>query len=553
MKNKKPLPILSIIWMAGALAHTDCCSAQIVAPKIPTQSDANKLFNLQLEIPDTATSGYPIVAKINFKNVSNQPLFFPDSNPDINYRFTVKDSVGNEVGRTKYGVNTSFAAIFRSKVSSLTPSSSLHFKFTLSRIYDMTKSGFYSVYVTRNAYHPKTNQLIEISSDTISVQVLEPTKNQSIILPDIESTQRANEVPSKLWKVGDTWKTIVEVFKTPSEMAASEPIPFASGLGVVPKDPVNIYYTYPMTIKVVSVEKDGTKNQATVEFTPAEDSPSYVSGRSVQVVVDRETNQLLEVKPQDLKPSNLLEKLGEKLVIVRPINGYAVGFPCDIIPISSLPQGESSTQLTSPDKLMSLSVSKTTAGEDELQSEKLTVLDKDWFRVTQKWPKGQKWWSQYVKEDFDTQIGMRVTTIGSSDVTFGAPNNGLQLGLGSEDALAFGGSAVHLRVALRNSLDKDVTLKPVLMGSNLNLTVMSAAQRAVPLTIAGKEAAAKPDLLFDRQVLPAHSTIYRDLLLSRNYDLSLSDAYSVSASASQVVEGTDSRLIAPNLKLRIVR
>ena len=533
------------------IAAVFCVATLLNQPRLHAQST---VASLTLDVDPTISSSSLLRATVKLTNNSNHSVLASSAGVLHECEFIVKSSSGDVVPLTRYGnqVTSALRLDFSTTRHMLLSGVSSTFSFPLNRLYDMAKPGTYSVNVSRTIFDPTTKNRVSLVSNTSTVQILEPTESKSVVEPDMALATDVNPFPSKLWKIGDTWKAIVEVFKTSSPMAANQPVVLNFGSGPVPNDPVMVIDTYPMTIKVVGVQKLPAGDQAAVQFLPDEGAPSYIHGRAVEVVVDRHTNQLLEVTSQNLKTGDVVEKLDEKLVLVRPINGYAVGFPCDIIPISSLLKGSSSSQLMSPDKTMSLSISKTDVDEDEVWSEKLSVRDKDWFRVTQKWVKGQKWWSQYVKEDFDSQIGMRATTIGNSEITFGVPDNGLQLGLGSEDALAIGGEAVHLRVALRNSTDKDIALKPVLIGSNFNLTVAGAGQPTVPLTIAGKEAAVAPVSLFDKQVLPAHSTIYRDLLLSRNYDLSLNGNYSVSATASQLVEGENSKLASPNLNVRII-
>ncbi len=514
-KNFHNVAAAVIALCAITAAAPLCPYAEAAGGVLPETSPAvAPVASMKVEVPAVVPVASFINARVTLKNISDKGLLLPTTLPLVDYKVVVKNSSGVTTPLTEYGESkTVSVAVYRSLDTGLSPGQSEVVDLPLNRIFDMTKTGKYFVSVTRRAFTPIGKQWTTITSDAVPIEVVNPVEGKSVVEQDTAPV--AGVLPSTSWKTGDTWKAIVEVFRSSSQMAANQPVSLSFGSGPVPNNPIIVIDTYPMTIKVVNIQKTQAGDQATMQFIPSGNAPSYVQGRNVQVVVDRQTNQLLEVKSQNLKPGDVVEKLDGKPILVRPINGYAAGFPCDIIPTSSLLGTESSTLLTSLDGAMSLSVSKVDGDNYKLWSEKLTVKDRNWFRVTQKWPNGQKWWSQYVKEDFDSQIGMRATTIGSSDLIFGTPMDGLQLGLASEDALAAGGEAVHLRVALRNTSDKDVTLIPVLMGNNLNLTVTDAAQRAVPLTVAGKEALAKPPLLFDTQILPAHSTIYRDLLLNK--------------------------------------
>ena len=548
-----------VVFFSLLSASKSDAQVKILSRAMEQQTDTDSVkMSLSLSAPDVAIVSSPIVIEVTLKNDSDQPLFFPGGYSG--YDFLVRSETKTPILPTLFGQNTmrTRQTSFAARALELPPRGSYSYKFPINRFYDMTKLGTYFLTASRevpvdgNPLHNK-----KIVSSEIHINVLPESETHALIEKwdkIVDSNYPLS--PSDVWRVGDTWKAMVEVFKSSSPMATDKPIAFNFGSGPIPNNTIMVIDTFSMTIKIVQVRKVGVQDQATVQFVPSDDAPSYVQGRTVEAAVDRQTGQLVELSSRGVlrgvESSDVVEKLNDIPVLVRPINGYVAGFPCDIIPISALPKDSSSVQLSTPDKTIMLSISKTPVGEYELWSEKLSVRDNDWFRVTQRWNKGQKWWSQYVKEDFDSQIGMRATIIGSSEVTFGVPKNGLQLGLGSEDALASGGSAVHLRVALRNTTDKDVTLKPILTGDNVTLTVMDAAQRVVPLTIAGKEASAKPYLLFDKQILPAHSTIYRDLLLSRHYDFSLNGSYSVSAFGSQIVEGMDAKLAASKLNVRIV-
>ena len=120
----------------------------------PTAKETAKVkvegnFRLLLSDESVSTHSKGIICRVTLKNVSDENLYFSDSYPLSDYKFTVKDEGGKTVPLTQFGQNYQVPNFFRIVRSSLTPNKAISFDFPVNRIYDMTKTGTYSLSVSR--------------------------------------------------------------------------------------------------------------------------------------------------------------------------------------------------------------------------------------------------------------------------------------------------------------------------------------------------------------------------------------------------------------------
>lgn len=531
----------------------------IAGCKQPVNADQNSIANAQvlggfrllLSAEPTSTTSEAVICRVTLKNVSNQILYFPDSYPLANYRFMVKDEVGKTVSLTHFGHDHEISLIFRNVRSMLNPGQSISVDFPLNRIYDMTKSGTYIISVSRDVFQKDGNEFEDsiVTSNTIQIERKTTVIEDISVKPDNQENLPINHAipPSDQWQVGDHWKIIVNVFRNDTPMTMKEPVDeYLTPGEEFPGKGMHVLENYAMEVKVTDIQKVGAIEQVKLEFTPSEDAPSFVQGRTFDLVLNRASHQLLEAHVSDHSDRDFMSTFDKQHVIVFPINGYSVGFPVDIIP-----QIDNATQatLSTPYKDMLLSLTKSMIDDTQKIQESLSAKGKDWFRITQIWPTGSKWWSQYLKEDFDSQFGMLATTVGNSEIHWGAVENGLQLGISSDDTPAQGGAPVRVHVAVRNTLDQSVPV-PSLFWGQLQVHMLDNNGTPVSLTELGKTIQAASSVFLSAKTIPPHSVLSGDISIDKIYDLSRAGIYLVSASAGNSLEEAQP-LNTPSLTIQV--
>jgi hypothetical protein len=442
----------------------------------------------------------------------------------------------------------------------LAPGKTLTYQFPVNWLYDMTKSGEYTVSVSREVIKP--DQLVPDKGVVIKDKPLTITSNpikikrKTTVINNVTTESKNSESvssnqavpPSDQWRIGDNWKINVVIFKSTSPLSTKESVEEFLQLGQKSSEnPIYVLDSYGMTINVADIQKVRSEEHIKLVFTPDKNSPSYVKGRKLEVVINRDTHQLLEEHVSDHPDQNYLKTLNDQPVLVFPINGYAVGFPADIIPQIAPAK---SAQLSAKYSDMHLDVNNNAINGIQTIQESLSVKGKDWFRVTQVWPAGAKWWSEYLKEDSDSQMGMRARVVGESEIKWGPIINGLQLGISSDDTLTHGGDPVRLHIALRNTLDQSVAVPSVFLGQNLQVKMIDTKRTPVSLTELGKTVQAASLSILSAKTIPPHSVLSGDISLDKIYDLSRAGAYSIRATAGNSLQDVEP-LETPPLTIQV--
>gem|GEM_PF-6685499 len=507
------------------------------------------------------------MCQVTFVNKTNDTWYYSTSGFLSDYKFIVKDSLGRILPLTAYahsqfplGINKRAVGSFSHFMGGLAPGKSLAYQFPINRLYDLTKQGEYTISVSREVIKPDQfipgkgvvikDKPFTITSNSIQINrkinAINNVKTESDSSENVPSNQAVP--PSNQWQIGDNWKINVDIFRSTSPLSIKESVEEFLQLGQTSSEnSMHVLDSYGMTIRVADIQKVGSEEHIKLIFTPNENSPSYVKGRTLEVILDRATHRLLEEHVSDHPDQNYLKSLNDQQVLVFPINGYAIGFPVDIIPQIA---PANTAQLSAKYSDMHLDVNSNTSNGKQKIQESLSVKGKNWFRVTQIWPAGSHWWSEYLKEDFDSQIGMRARLAGASQIKWGAVTNGLQLGISSDDTLTFGGDPVRVHVALRNTLDQAVPVPSLFLGQNLQVKFFRGTGKETPLTELGKTVQAASVSVLPSKMIPPHSVLSCDISLDKVYDLSRAGIYSISASAGNSLQKSG-KLESPELMIQV--
>jgi hypothetical protein len=153
-----------VLWILFAMGSQ---SAAPTAPGAP--------FQLTIE-PESAsvTSGDKIVLRITLTNTSEKDLGFRQraraDEAEWDYSIEVRDEKGDAASQTNFGRNRlKMMTMFSARVKTVNPGQSLKEEVTLSKLFDLTIPGRYTVQVSRHAQDSDSGQLVKSSTATIIV------------------------------------------------------------------------------------------------------------------------------------------------------------------------------------------------------------------------------------------------------------------------------------------------------------------------------------------------------------------------------------------------
>ncbi len=138
------------------------------------------LCTVTITAPETSIKvGSEVKLDIATKNVSDRTIYVVYSTVGRNMKIDVRDSEGNPVSETPFGLKVHgtdpkrapFAGTVFSTRVSLKPSETSQEKLVLDKEYDLTKPGRYSIRVQRSDVLSDTNTVIFVKSNTIIVTV----------------------------------------------------------------------------------------------------------------------------------------------------------------------------------------------------------------------------------------------------------------------------------------------------------------------------------------------------------------------------------------------
>jgi hypothetical protein len=159
------LPVFGLISVATAQVvqvEQPSCSISISTPESPIKA------------------GLEVKLDITTKNVSDRTIYLVYSTvPGRNMRIDVRDSEGNPVSETPYGLKVHgtdpkrvpFSGTMFSTRVPVKPGETYEEKLVLSKEYDMSRPGRYSIRVQRSDVLNDTNTVTFVKSNTITVIV----------------------------------------------------------------------------------------------------------------------------------------------------------------------------------------------------------------------------------------------------------------------------------------------------------------------------------------------------------------------------------------------
>lgn len=115
----------------------------------------------------------PILIRITLTNTSDTQIRVIETNPDKEYRLTVRDDAGKPVSRSAYGKEMSDpqGPLDRNFAKVLQPKESSEMQLDLHKFFDFDGPGRYTVSVTRKVYKMEPHSGIEIASNELEFEL----------------------------------------------------------------------------------------------------------------------------------------------------------------------------------------------------------------------------------------------------------------------------------------------------------------------------------------------------------------------------------------------
>ena len=354
----------------------------------------------------------PVIIEVTLKNKSSKKYSFIQTLPERDFSFIVKDDKGQTVQLTKYGKLVTGPLDSLGKIGvTIKPDQELRYKFLVSRLYDMSLSGDYSLTVFKSVLRAEDEKIVErgqVASAPIQIHIgerfsprlssglyqLNPVTSQK---QEVGSTKKAVGTASSSWKEGDTWPLKVELLTTETQSATPQD-------KTAPADDIQeprLIAQYTMQVKVAGTEQVEGGDYWQLDFVPSRDAPASVRDQSYRVLVSKKDGSTVAVVGlrgfgnPDLKKS-------DNLTFVRDA---PLGYPLHIFPLDvqhklDLSDGshlELATQATGPQRTLSA------------KFEPPAATTFKGFTLNQVWSPGQKWWDKYEMIDEQRQLILRAT------------------------------------------------------------------------------------------------------------------------------------------------
>lgn len=107
-------------------------------------------LTITVEIPRLSyRAGESILLKVTLKNVGQKELRFRQSTPYAMYDIMVKTENGTEIPKTRFGQKHAWGAAFPKSFLTLGPGEEHSVSLPISRLFDMTLAGKYSIVVSK--------------------------------------------------------------------------------------------------------------------------------------------------------------------------------------------------------------------------------------------------------------------------------------------------------------------------------------------------------------------------------------------------------------------
>lgn len=116
--------------------------------------------------------GTPIPLKLTVKNASRRTLKLPVSLPEIDYKVIIKDEKGGIIPLTQYGeASRNPRDISRNHLLDMKPGEQISEQLSIAKIFNITRSGHYSVSVRRRILRQSDKVPAEVESNPVQFSV----------------------------------------------------------------------------------------------------------------------------------------------------------------------------------------------------------------------------------------------------------------------------------------------------------------------------------------------------------------------------------------------
>ena len=114
-----------------------------------------------------------VVLTVKVKNISQKELLLIESGPGADFNFIVKDAAGKEAPKLRYQLHLEAnEGVYTSNVvMSMKPGQVIEYQQNVSRRFDMSLSGKYTVQAYRNVVRKAGHLLVEIKSNILGVRI----------------------------------------------------------------------------------------------------------------------------------------------------------------------------------------------------------------------------------------------------------------------------------------------------------------------------------------------------------------------------------------------
>ena len=149
------------------MASRPCSRPSLTRPS----SELGCRISIQAKDYDDKEYG-PVTLSIIVKNSGKGTVTYVEPTLFFDFGLTVKDSKGEEVPRTRYGEHIHHSIWnFERAVVELAPGKQKEYSLVVSRAYDMTLPGTYTIAATLADYPLEHDESIPLRSNTITVKV----------------------------------------------------------------------------------------------------------------------------------------------------------------------------------------------------------------------------------------------------------------------------------------------------------------------------------------------------------------------------------------------
>lgn len=115
-------------------------------------------------------AGMPVFVTVSVKNVSTEDLRLVETNPKADFTFVIKDHEGKQVNELEYQKKLhEYQEILRRKVAMVSAGQQVDYRFNLSRRFDMSLEGTYTVQAHRQVLKLKGQGTVLLSSNVETV------------------------------------------------------------------------------------------------------------------------------------------------------------------------------------------------------------------------------------------------------------------------------------------------------------------------------------------------------------------------------------------------